>query len=116
LDYGKDYDFSKNFFEQFDELCLKVPSISIINRNSENSDYTNLCALNKNCYLLIESSNNQDCLNSYWLQNCNDCVDSALLNHCQNCYQTIDSDNCNNLFYSQNCINSNNSYFLKNCK
>ena len=30
----------------------EVPVVNIMNRNSENSEYTNICAFNKNCYML----------------------------------------------------------------
>ena len=39
FDFGQDYDFSKTFFEQWRELFLKVPHISIFNSNSVNSDW-----------------------------------------------------------------------------
>ncbi|MDR2189930.1 MAG: hypothetical protein LBP53_01780 [Candidatus Peribacteria bacterium] len=36
LDYGKEYDFSKTFFQQFDELYHQVPLVSLRNVNPEN--------------------------------------------------------------------------------
>jgi hypothetical protein len=41
MDYKKDYDFDKSFFEQFKELDLKVPKLSLGLQKSENCDYTN---------------------------------------------------------------------------
>ena len=41
LDYGRDFDFSRSFFEQFHELNLAVPKSAIQNAKSENADYTN---------------------------------------------------------------------------
>jgi hypothetical protein len=61
MDYGMDFDFSKSFTENFIELMSGVPRCAIINKNSENSEYTNISANNKNCYMIIESANNEDC-------------------------------------------------------
>jgi len=41
LDYGRDFDFSKSFFEQFGELMKEVPRMSIFGKNNENNFYTN---------------------------------------------------------------------------
>ena len=41
LDYGQEYDASRSLFDQLHELMLKVPRVSIVNTNSENSEYTN---------------------------------------------------------------------------
>mgnify|MGYP001568335787 FL=1 len=115
LDYGRDYDFTRPFFEQFGDLLKKVPRLAIINRNSENSLYTNICEQNKNCYLLIESSNNEDSLYSYWIQKCADCTDLCFCNECTECYECFSCDNCYETMYSINCQNCADSWFLKNC-
>jgi len=115
LEYGKNYDFNKSFFEQFNKLMLSVPRLSIINRNSQNSEYTNICEKNKNCYLLIESSDNEDCLYSYWLQKSKNCVDCSFCNECILVYESDNCENCYNLKFSQNCQNCIDSYFLQNC-
>jgi len=86
LDYWKNFDFSRSFFEQFSELLEEVPRCSILNKNSQNSDYTNICANNKDCYMLVESSDNENCLFSYWIQNCNKCIDSNFSSKCEVCY------------------------------
>jgi hypothetical protein len=39
LDYGQEFDFSKSFFEQFGELDLLVPKMSLSNLGVENSDF-----------------------------------------------------------------------------
>jgi hypothetical protein len=41
MDYGKEYDFTKPFFEQFKELYQYIPKISLTNTGSENSEYVN---------------------------------------------------------------------------
>ena len=90
MDYGRDFDFSRTFTEQFRELMREVPHCSILNIDSENSDYTNICAYNKNCYMIVESSHNEDCLHSYRLQKSQNCVDCAMVNNSSLCYESTD--------------------------
>ena len=52
-DYGRDFDFSRPFFDQFQELRLSTPRMSLLNSNGENSEYCNLTTDNKNCYLVF---------------------------------------------------------------
>src|SRR3989344_8086356 len=48
--YGRDYDFSKSFFQQFDELMREVPLPSLMTEYSTmiGSDYCNAAATLKN--------------------------------------------------------------------
>jgi hypothetical protein len=41
MDYGRNFDFSKSFFEQFEELLKVVPKISLSTEKLENSSYVN---------------------------------------------------------------------------
>ena len=52
-DYARDYDFSKNFFEQFRELKYSVPhrALDQNERNGESCEYANLCYSSKDVYL-----------------------------------------------------------------
>ena len=49
--YGRDFDFSRPFFEQFAELQHKVPRMALLNKRSVNSEYTNHSGDNKNVFL-----------------------------------------------------------------
>jgi hypothetical protein len=53
LDYGKDYDFSKTFTENFKELMNAVPLPTLVNLNAENSEYCNWSFGNRNCYFVF---------------------------------------------------------------
>lgn len=50
VNYGIDYDFSKPFFNQFYELSLELPRVSLFQKGNINSQYTNHSDHNKNCY------------------------------------------------------------------
>lgn len=114
--YGRDFNSSKSFFEQFAALQKVVPRVALINSNSFNCDYTNLAADNKNCYILIESSNNQDCHYSYWMQRCRDCLDCSFDYDCELCYELTDSFNCYNTHFSQGCKSCHDCAFLQDCQ
>ena len=43
LDYGKNFDFEKNFFEQIGALIKVVPKLSLSTEALENSPYVNYC-------------------------------------------------------------------------
>jgi len=49
-----EFDFSKNFFEQFGELLKKVPKLALINEKNENSPYAHYSSNNKNIYLVAD--------------------------------------------------------------
>ena len=52
MEYGKEYDFLKSFFDQFKELFYKVPRISVWSlRNNINVEYANFVYNSKNIYL-----------------------------------------------------------------
>src|SRR3989344_783696 len=89
LAFGIDYDFSKTFFEQFIVFSSGVPRPALINKGSVNSYYTHLCANNKDCYMLIESSNNDNVLHGYWMQRSRDSVDNAYGTNIELCYETL---------------------------
>lgn len=114
--YGRDYDFSKSFFEQFAELWKVVPKIALIHVRSVNSDYINVSADNKNCYMIIESSNNEGCTHCYWIQQCKDCVDVSFAHQTELSYESDDCYNSYRLFYSKGCHDSHDSYFLLDCR
>ncbi len=115
LSYGRDYDFNKPFFEQYQKLSIKVPRVSLINANSLNCEYTHLAADNKDCYLLFESSNNERCNHSYWMQLSKDCMDCAFANNSELCYESLVAHNCYKLLFSKECRDCTDSYFLQDC-
>ena len=51
MKYGRDFDFTKSFTEQFGELMRVVPFASQFNTESNNSEYNNHAGYLKNCYL-----------------------------------------------------------------
>lgn len=117
LSYGRDYDFSRPFFEQFNELLSEVPLASIIiGGDSENSDYTSWAMDNKNCYLISSSDYNQDCLYSSYIFKCSDCSDCLFVSDCELCYGCIDSRNCYSGLFLKSCHSCSECLFCEGCR
>ena len=55
INYGRDFDFSRPFFEQYENLLQTVTKAAIISYNCENCDYTNYQNDSRNCYLTFGS-------------------------------------------------------------
>src|SRR3989344_6028633 len=55
LSFGQEYDFSKPFFQQFDELMHRVPQPAVFNSRTANCDYTQFTGEYKDGYLVSAS-------------------------------------------------------------
>jgi len=114
--YGMDYDSNKPFFEQYDELFNKVPKPALVGFRNVNCHYLNFTADNKNCYMIIESSNNENCINCYWIQLSKELVDCSYTNKVELSYEVDDCYNCSNLRFSKGCHSCLDSAFLLDCR
>jgi len=115
FDYGMEYNFSKPFFEQFNELQIKVPRLYAMVTECYNSEYVNGAAWNKNCYLIFASDHDEDCSYSHSIFYCRDTFDCLGVRHSEYSLECIDCEKISRCFYSQDCLNSYNLYFCKNC-
>jgi hypothetical protein len=111
---GREIDFTRGFFEQFQDLLLAVPRNTMVNDNglaSENCEYTFNFAYGKNCYLVSTSWYAENCMYVSKSGRLLDVIDSdnvsesELLHACvssnklYNCQYLEDSRNCNNCFF-----------------
>lgn len=117
LEYGRDFDFSRPFFQQFAELSLVVPRPALQRGYTydENAEYTNYAGKNKNCYLIFDSDLDRDCYYSYSINSCESCMDCYRVRKSELCYSCVDCSNCYNSSFLQDCSNCSDSMFLKNC-
>lgn len=118
LDYGRDFDFNRPFFEQFDELNHKVPHAALITApdiEENNCLYVNFAGGNKNCYMLFDSDYNEDCYYCNGIKGNKNIVDCSSMQDSELCYECIDCVKCYNLRFSENCTNCSDSAFLKDC-
>lgn len=115
MDYGRQFDFSKSFTEQFDELGKVVPRPSLFNFFGENSEYCNCSSYQKNCYMTSSASTSEECMYSAYIIDCKDVLDSTMVFNCETCYGCIDCEESSRLLYGNNCKNCSDSWFLVNC-
>lgn len=115
-DYALSYDPARSFFDQLYDLFLRVPKLGLIYTRSPGSSYTNISADNKNCYFIIESSNNEDSIHSYWIQECREVLDTSFASKCELCYECDDCYSCYRVCYSKGAHDCRNSSFLFDCR
>ncbi|MEK7524500.1 MAG: hypothetical protein AAB588_05745 [Patescibacteria group bacterium] len=103
--YGRDFDFSRSFFEQYAELQQEVPQLAVSLWNSENSDYCNYIGHTKDSYLIFGSVYSQDCYygSPYYSTNC---IDTLVVRECERCYECTDCRKLYECFYCQDCHSS----------
>jgi hypothetical protein len=114
--YGRDFDFSKSFFEQYEELRRVVPHLALVNSNSVNSEYTNQSQDNKDCYMLVTSNMSEKCMYGNWNQFSFFCSDCYMIGHCEFCYQAINLTKCSHCAWVYDCADCVNVYFSNNCR
>ncbi len=115
MDYGQEFDFNRPFFEQFQELLLKVPRIALFNVNPTNSEYCQQAYDNKNCYMCNVLTQCQDCMYITHSNTINDSFDCSLIQFSELCYECLDSDKLYGCIGCQSCQNSSSLWFCYDC-
>ena len=122
IEYGREYDFSRPFFEQFADLMRVVPWFNGSFINFVNSEYCNHALNLKNCYLVFDADGCEDVAyavgtqqskNSFDLSACTHCELSVHNFYCHNCYKvfySVNCEQCTDIWYSKDCINCNNCF------
>lgn len=119
--YGRDYDFSKTFFEQFKLLKYSVPhrALDQNERNGPGCEYANLCYTSKDIYLSFDVIGSEYIkYSSHVLKNNKNCMDSMVIKDNDLCYELVHaSTNYNSSFLveSDRCVDSSFLYDCSNC-
>jgi hypothetical protein len=115
-EYGRDFDFSRPFFDQFNNLMIDIPhnALAMLGDNI-NSDYSNDNYKLKNCYLIFDGEQAENCFYGETFGGLKDCSDFLFLTNSELCYQCSFCEGCYNLKFSRYCKNSSNSWFLRDC-
>ncbi len=128
IDYGVEYDFSKNFFEQFRELMTKVPWASRSVINLVNSDYSDQAGHLKNCYLCfncdylenssyaVRANTSKDIFDSLQIAGSEMCYDSTLINKCFRSFYSVDCDGSVDVYFSKQCVGCTNIFGCVNLR
>ncbi|MEK7545322.1 MAG: hypothetical protein AAB551_04300 [Patescibacteria group bacterium] len=118
MEHGRDFDFTRPFFEQFAELQKVVPREGTTIFNCENCDYNSHWRNSKNCYLNSLGHLCEDVYYSYWMVQDKDVFDSMYTGESTLCYSCSDTNRCYNcvmLFESNDCRDCFFSYQLQGC-
>lgn len=117
LDYGREFDFSRPFFEQYHDLLNAIPhpALHVLGPTMENTEYANSAAYAKSSYLAFASGYIENCMYIFNLAGCKDIVDGLAIQNSELCYEGIDLVKCFKCSYSQDCVNCIESSFLYQC-
>ena len=113
---GRDYDFSKPFFQQFRELLKKSPLPNLANSNVVNSEYGNHSLDMKNCYLFYASSNCEDVSYCRGALDSKNSLDLYIALNAMQCYDDTLCGDINRVFFSYDSYESVDCAFLHACK
>lgn len=116
MEYGKNYNFNKSFFEQFKELELKVPNPALYQENCVNSPWINREHDSKNCYLNFGGIQNEECAYNTYALYSKDVFDNHIILKSEFCCENFFCRNCYKTFFSQFCFNCQEVYFSFNCR
>ncbi|TSC76710.1 MAG: Uncharacterized protein G01um101433_711 [Parcubacteria group bacterium Gr01-1014_33] len=118
LDFGRDYDFSRPFFEQIKTLMREVPWQHSFNQNAVESEYCNNAMDLKKCYLMFNSGMCENCFYGTDVLHSNDSLDLLDVSYGERSYELIHSERCHTCFFSTDlveCADVLFSHNLTNC-
>jgi hypothetical protein len=120
--YAMNYDFSRSFFEQHQELIKKVPHMSVVNDDgiaSLNCEYTHDWWFSKNCYMAFSGWRTENVMYSFFILSGKDIIDSMnMISKNEFLYECSRCSGSYRLKYSpfcKACINSSFLFYCKNC-
>ncbi len=116
LEFGQPYRDGVPFFEQLKELLDTAPRLSIINKQTENSEYSNYSFANKNCYLTFGSHYEEDCLYGAYSTKNKDCLDCLWLYGSELLYECLFSKNCHHSLFLDRCEECSDCAFSRDMK
>jgi len=114
--FGKDFDFSKLFFEQFKDLYQKVPTLSLDIVNCKDSEYVSYCGDDNYCYFDIAGERNEYCYFCKFVKYSKDCLDCSFVYNSELNYECV---NCHKIYGSSfldKCQDCTGCHFMYDCK
>ena len=115
MEYGREFDFDRPFFEQFNEMQKEIPRLALSNIRGENSENCNMTYGNKNCYLVFGGDFNEDTIYGTLCMRNENVLDADYSNRNQLCYMISDSIDCYECQYTFNSKTCSNCYFIGDC-
>jgi hypothetical protein len=115
-DFGKEYDFSRTFFEQFKELLHSVPLVALFDSKGSNTRFCNTVTEHKNCYMVTAGWTNEDSLYSNRISFCKETVDCYTSHKLDFGYENVYCGESHNLFFSEQSHSCVDSWFVFDCR
>ncbi len=129
LEFDRDYDFSKPFFEQFHQLALTAPHQTLQkDPKSVGCDYVVSGVSSKSCYYVgtpYHSENiyygrvpfhSKDCMEVLWAEFSEQCYEGINITRCYNCHFCYESSNCLDSWFLYDCRNCSNCFGCTNLR
>lgn len=129
LSYGRDYDFSKSFFEQYSDLLQVVPKRAVHGINpGRNTEYTNYLFNSTDVFLGYSVVRSEGIYHSRGVDVSKQCIDCTNIKECESCYQIVqgtrnygskflvDSRDCIDSQYLYDCANCSNCFMSSNLR
>lgn len=127
--YGRSYEHSRKFFDQFKDLFFNVPHLPLErDTTAVNSEYSLGGRFGKNNYYTAGPYNSEDCSfgeEVRFSKFCVDCLDvwrsefcyeCAVTDRCSRCIFVIDSNQCISSAFLYDCKNCNNCFLSANLR
>ncbi len=116
MKFEQEFDFSKPFFKQFEELWSSVPKMARLQQGTiENSTFTNAVSNLKNCYLVFSTNSAEDCLYCLNADYNRDCVDCFFVFKSELLYECVDSSECYSCTHSQRIRTCTETHWSSDC-
>ncbi|MFA6256961.1 MAG: hypothetical protein WCT29_01475 [Candidatus Paceibacterota bacterium] len=113
--YGREFDFSRPFFEQFKELLHEVPWPSTSMERAVHCSYCTNATNIKNCYYVRGATNTEDSAYLIWDHGSRGSLESHMTNSCELSYGNVNCITCYQTLFSVDCESSQELTFCKDC-
>jgi len=117
--YGREYDFSRPFFEQLNELWHEAPllGLSMDLMTADTSPFNHDAGHLKNCYLLFHADFDEDCAYGYYIGHSQTMFDCAAVEQCQMGYDSMHSYRTNHCIGSRHQLSDSlDCLFCRDCQ
>ncbi|MEI6659841.1 MAG: hypothetical protein WCK91_00245 [bacterium] len=114
-EYAREYDFSRNFFEQLFELDTDVPALNLNVSNMVRSEYCANATELKDCYLVFASQISENCMYCTVTDQSRDCIDDSHTNQSERCYECFWVLNCYRCKFTIMSVESGDLWFCRDC-
>lgn len=116
ITYGIDYDSSKTFFNQFQELQTRVPHPHQSSTKNVNCEWSDDVGNSRECYLCRSLLDCEFVSYGYRMFSCKNSIDITYSFETELSYDCLYCFKCYKLHYSFNCHNCLDSKFLYDCR